>query len=226
MAGAARGGVVFDLDGTLVDSIGDLHAIAAAVLAEHGLRPLPLETVAGFVGAGIPALVERCFAAAGRPLDGPALRLAVTRYQALYAAAPAAFTRPYQGVAEAIATLQADGFALGVCTNKAEAISRAVLDAVGLGPHFGAVVGGDTLPVRKPDPAMLRAAAEALGVPLEAVIYVGDSETDAATAEAAGVPLLLFTRGYRKASVESLRPAAAFDSFCDLPHLARGLRTS
>lgn len=219
MATLADLAVVFDLDGTLVDSVGDLHAIAAKLLAEYALPALPLETVKGFVGAGIPPLVERAFAAAGRPLAGEALHAAVERYKTLYAAAPAVHTRPYPGVDEALGALGERGARLAVSTNKAEAISRSVLEAVGLAAHFVAVVGGDTLPVRKPDPEMLFHAARLLGVPVRRMIFVGDSEIDAATGSAAGVPLMLFTRGYRKTPVEALAHAAAFDDFRDLPGL-------
>lgn len=219
MARSVARAILFDLDGTLVDSVGDLHAIAVKLLSEHGLPPLPIDTVTGFVGAGIPPLVERVFAASGCPLSGHMLQGAIERYKVLYAAAPAEHTRCYPGVGNALAQLRAKGARLGVCTNKAEAISRSVLEAVGLASHFDVVVGGDTLAVRKPDPEVLRHAARLLGMTIERAIFVGDSEIDAAAASAASVPLLLFTRGYRKAAVEALVHASAFDDFRELPGL-------
>lgn len=211
--------VAFDLDGTLVDSVGDLHALTVKLLAERGLPSVGIDTVRSFIGHGIPPLVEQSFAAVGAPLSPDALSVAVERYKVLYAAAPADHSRPYPGVVGALTALRTRGMRLAVCTNKIEALSRAVVDAVGLGAFFDAIVGGDTLSVRKPDPAMLRHTAQLLGAPTERLVFVGDSETDAATAEAAGVPLMLYTRGYRKSPVESLTHAAAFDDFAELPAL-------
>lgn len=216
--------VIFDLDGTLVDSIGDLHAIAGALLTENGLAPLPIDTVRGFVGAGIPTLVDRCFAASGRSLDGRRRDNAVARFKDLYACAPARLTRAYDGVPSALKELNTLGIRMGVCTNKAEEISRAVLDAVGLSPFFEAVVGGDTLPVRKPDPAMLAHTASLLGCTPACSIFVGDSEIDAETAQRAGVPLILFAKGYRKEPVEALMHAAVFEEFAALPYLVKSLQ--
>jgi len=126
-------------------------------------------------------------------------------------------TVPYRGVPAALEVLAAAGHALGVCTNKPAEPARAVLAHVGLLDRFAVVVGGDSLPVTKPDPAPLRAALDAL--PPGEALFVGDSEVDAATAKAAGVPFLLFAEGYRKEPVAELPHAAAFDRWDDLPRL-------
>lgn len=207
--------VVFDLDGTLIDSAPDLLACANRLLAEMELPPLGLAQVTSFIGEGIPPLIERCLAAAGRPMAGAALQAAIDRYKEIYAAAPAEHSRPYPGVVDCLGALQAQRIGLGVCTNKSEPLAREVLDALGLTRFFKAIVGGDTLPVRKPDPAPLTYTATLLGAS-SGLVYVGDSEVDAATAAAARIPFALYTLGYRKAPADSLLAAARFDDFAEL----------
>lgn len=211
--------VVFDLDGTLVDSVADIHAATALFLGERGHRPLDLATITGFVGNGVPVLLERVLRAVGETHDAAAVEAALPRFMAIYGAAPSALSCLFPGVAEALAALTAAGFVLGVCTNKPVAPARQVLGDFGIEACFAAVVGGDSLAARKPDPAPLRHTAALLGVPMAAVAYVGDSEVDAATAAAAGVPFLLFTEGYRKTPVAELPHQARFDRFAELPNL-------
>lgn len=218
---ARAGGVVFDLDGTLIDSVPDIHAAVGRTLEGLGQPPLPLPVVRGFVGNGVPALIERVMAARGLAPDPVARARLVEAFMGHYMAAPTALTRPYPGVVEALAALAGEGRALGLCTNKPEAATRAILDGLGLASAFAAVVGGDSLPVRKPDPAPLRLAAERLGRP--GVLYVGDSEVDAETARRAGLPFLLFLGGYRRAPPEAMPHDAAFDDFRALPGLVRRL---
>lgn len=207
--------LVFDLDGTLVDSAPDIRAAVNRMLAGEGMDPLDLPTVTGFVGNGMPKLVERVMAAKG--ID-PARHQELTRLTLEhYNASPSALTRPYPGVPQALATLEAAGHRLAVCTNKPEAPARAILADLGLAGHFPVVVGGDTLPVRKPDPAPALACIEALGGGPAA--FVGDSEVDAETAKAAGLPFYLFTEGYRKSPVAALPHRAAFSDFAELPGL-------
>jgi phosphoglycolate phosphatase len=215
--------VVFDLDGTLVDSAPDLHVCANQLLAELDLPALSLAQVTGFIGEGIPPLIERCLAAAGCPATGATLDAAITRYKAIYAATPAGLTRPYPGVLDCLAQLQRRDVRLGVCTNKSEPLAREVLDALDMTRFFQAIVGGDTLPVRKPDPAPLQHVARLLAGATGNLVYVGDSEVDAATAVAARVPFVLFTRGYRKVPADSLPHAVQFDDFDALTGLLTGL---
>ena len=209
--------LVFDLDGTLVDSAPDICAVANAVLAEEGVAPLTLAEARGFVGAGASVFVERMQAARGLP-EADHTRL-LARFLEGYEGA-VENTRPYPGVVDALAVLAARGHPMGVCTNKPIGPARGVLAHFGLAPRFGAVIGGDSLPERKPDPAPLLAVLDALGG--GAALFVGDSEIDAETAARAGLPFLLFTRGYRKAPVDRLPHAAAFDDFAALPGLVDG----
>ena len=210
--------VVFDLDGTLVDSAPDLHAAANLTLEEMGLDPMPLAQVRGFVGNGVAKLVERCLEAQKQPSKGAPLARAVERFKAHYAAAPAVLTRPYDGVEALLGSLTARGLLLGVCTNKPEGLTNAVLAGTGLDRHLRAVVGGDTASAMKPDPAPLHYCLRLLGAGVEETLYVGDSETDADTAAAAGMDFALWSGGYRK------RPLALFEDcfvFHDFAALGR-----
>ncbi|KPP85895.1 MAG: phosphoglycolate phosphatase, bacterial [Rhodobacteraceae bacterium HLUCCO07] len=208
--------IVFDLDGTLVDSAPDIRAAVNRMLATERLAPLDLPTVVSFIGNGLPVLVERVMRLRGL---APEQHEELTRRTLdLYSRASADLTRPYPNMIATLETLADAGFALGVCTNKPEAPARDILRALDMERFFGVVVGGDSLPVKKPDPAPLHRAFETLGN--DARLYVGDSEIDAEAAERAGVPFALFTRGYRKAPVETLPHAFRFDDFAALPGFA------
>lgn len=209
-----RGALVFDLDGTLIDSAPDIHAACARMLADYGHAPLPPERIQAFVGNGAPRLVERVMAAVGESA-GHGDWLA--RFLAHYAADPATLTRPYPGVPEALERLAAAGHALGLCTNKPEAPAREILRLLGLDHHFSVVIGGDSTPATKPDPLPLARAFEAL--PALPRLFIGDSEVDAATARALPVTFALFTEGYRKSPLADLPHDHAFARFADLPAL-------
>lgn len=205
--------VLFDLDGTLIDSVADIHRLANAALADEGLAPLGLETVRGFIGRGVPHLVDRLLAAHGIADPARAARMA-----ALIAARyddAVELTQVYSGVRGALDRLQAQGHVLGICTNKPASAARAILRHLGLLDAFPVVIGGDSLDRRKPDPAPLLAAWRACGT--GAAVYVGDSEVDATCAEAAGLPFILYEHGYRQAPAEALPHAAILGDFADLP---------
>jgi len=209
--------VVFDLDGTLIDSAPDIRQIANEVLAAEDRPPVSLAETKGFIGSGAPKFVERMRAA--RDLPDAAQDRMLERFVTLYDDA-VGLTRPYPGAVAALEALAAAGHRLGLCTNKPLAATQAVLDHLDLARHFEIVLGGNSLPQRKPDPAPLHAAFAALGTGHR--IYVGDSEVDAETARRAGVAFLLFTEGYRKSPAEALPHQAAFDDFARLPALVTG----
>ncbi|QYK40702.1 MAG: phosphoglycolate phosphatase [Paracoccaceae bacterium] len=213
--------VIFDLDGTLIDSAPDIHAASNRVLAEQGFPPLTLPQVRSFIGKGVPHLVERLLDASGDDPAGPRFAAMVASFTAGYEDA-VGLTRPYPGVVAALDRLAATGCALGICTNKPHAPTLAVLRHLDLLDRFGVVIGGDSLPRRKPDPAPLRAAAQALG--RDRVIYVGDSEVDAETAANAAMPFLIYTEGYRQAPLAALPHDAAFADWGALPALVERLR--
>lgn len=207
--------VVFDLDGTLIHSVPDLHVAVSRLLDEEGQPPLSIETVQGFVGNGLPRLVELVIETAG--LDMTRQDEFTTRAQALYKEENGRLTRCYPGVEACLADLAARGLLMGVCTNKPEPAARDILDHLGLLSYFPIVVGGDTLPERKPHARPLLATLEALGTTVSHTVFVGDSEVDAATAAAANVRFALYTEGYRKSPVSALAHDVAFDDFQQFP---------
>lgn len=206
--------IVFDLDGTLIDSAPDLHLAINRVLGEWGAKPLDLPTLTRFIGNGIPALVSLARQSRGIALEEQPLMTA--RMFAHYTAAPAVLTRPYPHVIPTLQRLVSQGARLGLCTNKAEAPTLGILSALRLERFFDTVVGGDTLPTKKPDAAPLLAAFDALGGP---GLFIGDSEVDAETAVRARMRFGLYTRGYRKTPVEGLPHDFAFDDYAALPAL-------
>jgi len=212
-AGAVMRAVLFDLDGTLVDSAPDIHAGVSVLLREEGVEPLPFAVVRGFIGNGVPVLISRVMAALGWPEEPGRHRDLCARFIRWYEDAPAGLTKPYDGVETALRGL---GLPIGLCTNKPEGPTRALLSEMGWSDLFLVIVGGDTLAVRKPDPAPLLEAMSRIG---GGAVFVGDSEVDAETAERAGVPFLLFTGGYRKSPVAALPHLAAFDLWAELPGL-------
>lgn len=206
--------LVFDLDGTLVDSVPDLHAAASRMLNDHGREPLSLGTIRGFVGNGVPKLVERIMTAAD--LQGTASHAELTAcFSNHYNAAPADLTQLYPNVVSTLRKLADQGHRMAICTNKPEEPTASVLDAFGLREYFQYVIGGDSLSVRKPDPLPLTTAFDQLGEPHH--LFVGDSEVDAETAARAGVAFALFTEGYRKTPVQELPHTASFSDFSELP---------
>lgn len=209
--------VILDLDGTLVDSAADLQAAANRLMRQHGLPELGLATVTCFIGQGIPRLVERCFAHNGvTPAD---LAAEVARFKRYYADEGHRRTRLMPGAATALRRLAAGDFALGLCTNKDEGPTRAILGRLGVESLFHAVIGGDSGFAKKPDAAPLLACVTQCGISPSEAAYVGDSETDEATAQAAGLPFLLYTEGYRRGPAATMRAAATFNDFATLPRL-------
>ena len=211
--------ILFDLDGTLVDSVPDLAAAVNALLAELGRPALGLPQVTGMVGDGTSALVERALAASGAG-DTP-LRAALDRFLALYEAEPTRLTRPYAGVPRVLDELAAAGWRLGVCTNKPERATRAVLAGLDLERFFRVVLGGDSGPTRKPDPGPLRAALERLGSAPGSAVMIGDHRNDVLAAQAAGMPVVFARWGYGAATLAGLEPDAAIERFTELPEALR-----
>ncbi len=205
--------IIFDLDGTLVDSVADIRTAVNMVLADAGREGLDLPQVRSFIGEGAQMLIRQVIEAVGA--DEALLSDWHRAFLDHYEKVMMDDTRPYPGVVEALTVLMDRGARLAVCTNKPEEPARRILAATGLAPFFEAVVGGDTLPTRKPSPEPVRHAMALLGAGEAA--FVGDSEIDAAAAEAAGLPFFLFTEGYRKMPVERLTHQAVFDHFSQLP---------
>ena len=210
--------IVFDLDGTLIDSAPDIAAAVNTVLAESGRPELSLDDVRGMVGDGTRALVERAFAAAGggRVPDGAAMAAPLARFRDIYEAGITERTTAYPGAAAALARLHGAGMRLGVCTNKPDRPARTILSALGLSRYLHAVIGGDTTPARKPDPRHLAAVLDMMEVRPEAAVMVGDGPNDVAVARALGVPVVLVSFGYSKAPVQGLGADAMIEDFARL----------
>lgn len=209
--------LVFDLDGTLVDTAPDLSGAMNAVLAAHGRRPVPPADVRHMVGRGARALIERGFASTGDPATPEAIDGYFQHFLTHYGAHIADESVPFPGAREVLAALAADGHRLGICTNKPEKLSRALLDALDLSAVFDAVLGADTLSVRKPDPRHLLETIAQLGGDPARAIMIGDSEVDAETAKAAGVPLIIFTFGYTALDPKDFGADALLHDYAQLP---------
>jgi phosphoglycolate phosphatase len=209
--------VVFDLDGTLADTAPDLIATLNVILGREGLPPVPVEGANELIGAGARALVERGFEAGRRELT-PAKSDALYRdFLAHYADNLCNESRLFPGVVPALDTLAAQGFRFAVCTNKIEAHSRRLLDALGISGRFAAICGRDTFAYFKPDPRHLTLTIEQAGGDPARSVMVGDSITDIATAKAAGIPVVGVTFGYTDRPVRDLEPDVAIDAYEELP---------
>ncbi|EGO95518.1 phosphoglycolate phosphatase [Acidiphilium sp. PM] len=191
---AARG-VVFDLDGTVIDSLPDLAAALNRSLARHGMAPVPREEVAPMVGDGAKMLLKRGYEARGMTPDDEDEAIFLADYEAHVTD----LTEPYPGIAEALGTLAARGYSLGMCTNKPEASARKVLAALDLDRFFPVLIGGDATTFRKPDPRHLGAVLEAMAVGKDAAVMVGDHHNDIATADRLGVASIFVRWGYGRA---------------------------
>ncbi len=217
--------LIFDLDGTLIDSAPDLCHAANRMLAElYDAGPIPVETFATFIGQGLPKQLQRSLRHAG--IDNPSeeeFQRALETFKQFYGEAPAERTIVFEGVRDALDALKAEGAKMAVCTNKSEDLAWQALEGLGMAQYFDALVGGETLPVRKPHPEPLHECARRLGEAAGPVLYVGDSETDEEAAHAAGYPLILYTGGYSKKPLEEIEAVARFDHFSRLPDLVAQL---
>jgi len=183
-----RQGIIFDLDGTLIDSAADIAASVNTCFAVRGWPRQDVAFVARHIGRGTRRLLHDLLQALHLPQDETTLAAAVADYLVAYHSAPVRHTRLYPHVAEDLHALHAAGLVLGICTNKPQAITDKVLHALGIRHHFAAVVGADSVPACKPDPQHLLATAQRMGVPAGRCLYVGDSAVDQNTARVAGIP--------------------------------------
>ncbi len=208
--------VVFDLDGTLVDSLPDITDALNAGFAAAGLRTLPMAQVRNLVGGGVSRLVERALEAVGAeptPAAAEKLRLSVVT---AYAAAPCVKTALFPHARELLTALAGDGIKLGLCTNKPQAITETILVELGVARHFGSVIGARQGIALKPARDMLDMCLAELGVAADEALMVGDSAADVGTARAAGCRVVAMTYGYTQVPAERLGADAVVASFADL----------
>lgn len=212
--------IAFDLDGTLVDTIGDLHRALNHVLGREGLPLASIEDVRVYVGQGARALIIRACGVHGVHPSNMKIDLLTEDYIDAYAKDIAAHSAPFPGVVEALENLQAQGASLCVCTNKGTKLSNQLLDAVGLSKYFTAVIGADQLRNRKPHPDhYLFAIRSARGTPARSLM-IGDSANDVQSARAAGAPVAVYAYGYTDTAPDLLGADAVFKHFEELPDLA------
>jgi phosphoglycolate phosphatase len=196
---------VFDLDGTLVDSAPDLHAALDRLMAVKRLPGFARAEVVGMIGDGVRVLLERAYAARSIALDEAGLQHFMTDYEAN----AAVLTRAFDGIPELLGGLRDAGWRLAVCTNKPEGAARVLLSGLGLDGHFSALGGGDSFPMRKPDPGHLRATLAAAGAAPEDAVMIGDHRNDIDAARGAGVRAIFAGWGYGPHSMAGGAPIAA-----------------
>jgi phosphoglycolate phosphatase len=215
--------IVFDLDGTLVDTAPDLINALNFILDREGLPAVPLHSARHMIGAGARRLIER-----GLELDGRSLGLEdVTRLTGdfidYYAAHIADVSRPFEGLEDALDDLSARGYRFAVCTNKLEWLSKLLLDQLGLSSRFSAICGADTFGVSKPDPAILRQTIARAGGELSSSVMVGDAGPDIGVARRAGIPVICVEFGYTEVPIADLKPDRLINHMRELPAAVEGL---
>ncbi|WP_018266705.1 HAD-IA family hydrolase [Methylosinus sp. LW4] len=208
--------LVFDLDGTLADTAGDLIATLGVLLERDGRAPVPLSAVRTLAGAGARAMIERGFAATGAPLPPERVEALFPDFIAHYRERIAVETRLFPGAEAALERFAEAGFALAVCTNKSEELAVLLLQRLGVAGRFAAICGRDTFPAHKPDPRALTLTIERAGGHAARAVMVGDSQTDIATAKNAGVPVVAVDFGYTETPVSSFGPDRVISHFDEL----------
>lgn len=218
--------IVYDLDGTLADTAGDLMGALNAVLVHEGLAPLPVENARSMLGAGGRALIQRGFAASGRELSPEKLEVLFGDFLAHYNAHIADHTELYPGVEAALAAFARDGWRQAVCTNKMEGSARLLIETLGVADRFAFICGQDTFGVGKPDPKPLLGTIAASGGIRARAVMVGDSVTDIKTARAAGLPVIAVDFGYTDVPVSELGPDRVISHFDQLAAACAALMAS
>lgn len=215
--------LIFDLDGTLIDTAPDLIGTLNFVFAREGLPAVPYETARKLIGGGARAMIARGVEAEGRVLNPLQVERLLTDFIAHYAEHIADRSRPFPGLLEALDELSARGHKFAVCTNKLEELSVLLLRQLDLIDRFAVICGQDTFGVQKPDPDVLHRTIAAAGGSSDLAIMIGDSETDIRTAKAAGVPVVGVDFGYTDVPIAELRPDRVISHFAELPRAIAGL---
>jgi len=215
--------IVFDLDGTLVDTAPDLINALNFILDREGLPAVPLASARNMIGAGARKLLERGLELEGRAVSIEDMNRLTADFIDYYAAHIAEGSRPFEGLEDALDDLTGRGYRLAVCTNKLEWLSKRLLDELGLTPRFAAICGADTFGVSKPDPAILRQTIARAGGDLASTIMVGDAGTDIGVARRAGVPVIGVTFGYTDVPIADLKPDRLIEHMRELPRAVNDL---
>jgi phosphoglycolate phosphatase len=208
--------VVFDLDGTLVDTAPDLISALNFILDREGLPPVPLHSARNMIGAGARKLIERGLEVDGRETSPTELSRLTADFIDYYAEHIADVSRPFDGLEAALDDLESRGYRFAVCTNKLEWLSKRLLDQLSLSARFAAICGADTFGVSKPDPAILRQTVARAGGEMSSVIMVGDAGPDVGVARRAGVPVIGVSFGYTEIPIAELKPDRVIDHMSEL----------
>jgi phosphoglycolate phosphatase len=222
-ASASKLTVVFDLDGTLIDTAPDLIDTMNRLFVRKGLKPVGFAEARNMIGGGVKPLLKRGLALEPPEAHGLDLEVLYAEYLKDYGVHLADRSRPFPGLDGALDALETAGARFAVCTNKLEWLSVRLLDALKLSPRFAAICGQDTFGVAKPDPEMLRRTIGAAGGDLRRAVMVGDSATDIATAKAAGIPVIAVDFGYTETPVAELGPDHVISHFDALPAAIRAV---
>ena len=209
--------VVFDLDGTLVDTAPDLIAALNYVLDREGMPPVPLKSARNMIGAGARKLIERGLEVEGRAMSPDDVSRLMKDFIAYYADHIADASRPFEGLEAALDDLERQGFRFAVCTNKLEWLSKLLLEKLDLSRRFAAICGADTFGVAKPDPVILQQTVARAGGQLSGAIMVGDAGPDIGVARRAGVPVIAVEFGYTEVPIAELRPDRLIGHMRELP---------
>jgi phosphoglycolate phosphatase len=209
--------VVFDLDGTLVDTAPDLINALNFVLDREGLPPVPLHSARTMIGGGARRLIERGLELEGRSASLEEITRLTSDFVDHYAAHIADESRPFEGLESALDDLSARGYRFAVCTNKLEWLSKLLLDQLRLSSRFSAICGADTFGVSKPDPAILRQTIARAGGDLSSAIMVGDAGPDVGAARRAGIPVIGVGFGYTEIPIADLKPDRLIHHMSELP---------
>jgi len=215
--------IVFDLDGTLIDTAPDLIDALNHILAQHQLPSVPFETARPLIGGGARTMIERALAAEEQECSAAAIDRLYSEFIAYYARHIADRSRPFPKLEAALQCLALEGHRLAVCTNKLERLSIRLLSALKLASYLAAICGQDTFGMQKPDPQMLRLTILRAGGEPARAIMIGDSGTDVRIARAANVPVIAVDFGYSDIPIASLRPDRTIGSYEELPLAIRRL---
>ncbi|MBZ0164342.1 MAG: phosphoglycolate phosphatase [Notoacmeibacter sp.] len=208
--------IVFDLDGTLIDTAPDLLAALDHCLALADLPPADQRAIHRYLGLGARVMIEKAFAAANRRIGEQESAALLAAFLEHYTENIPGRSRPYPGVLEAMDRFSGAGYTLAICTNKHEARALRLMSALGLAPRFAAICGADTFAWRKPDPRHLTATIERAGGDPARALMIGDSRTDIDTARAAGLPVVAVDFGYTDEHVSAFNPTRVISHFDEL----------
>jgi len=217
--------IVFDLDGTLVDTAPDLISTLNLVFADEGLPPVAHDDARRMIGGGARHMIERALIAIGRNVPSAELDRMFRIFIDHYSAHIADRSRPFPHLESVLQQLAGEGCRLAVCTNKLEWLSRRLLDALNLSRYFAAIGGRDTFGMQKPDPQILRLTIRRAGGEVQRAIMIGDSMTDVRTARAANVPVVAVDFGYSEVAPEALNADRLISSFTELPNAIAAVLT-